>query len=135
MASCLIGIDAANKANGCLQVIPGSHHLGRIEHGEVGNQTGANLERMEEILKRMEVVYCELEPGDALFFHGNVLHRSDANLSENPRWSLICCYNAARNNPYKEHHHPCYSYLEKWPDEKIKEVGRAQWESMQAAIA
>lgn len=134
MASCLIAIDAANKANGCLQVIPGSHLLGRIEHGVVGNQTGANLERMEEILKRMEVVYCELEPGDALFFHGNVLHRSDANLSENPRWSLICCYNAARNNPYKEHHHPCYSYLEKWPDEKIKEVGRAQWESMQAAI-
>ena len=90
---------------------------------------------MEKILERMEVVYCELEPGDAFWFHGNVLHRSDANLSENPRWSLICCYNAARNNPYKEHHHPCYSHLEKWPDSTIKEVGRAQWESMQAAIA
>ena len=99
MASCLIGIDAATKENGCLQVVPGSHHLGRIDHGVVGNQTGADLERVEKILERMEVVYCELEPGDAFWFHSNVLHRSDANLSDNPRWSLICCYNAARNNP------------------------------------
>ncbi len=135
MASCLIGIDAANKENGCLQVVPGSHHLGRINHGVVGNQTGADLERVEKVLERMEVVYCELEPGDAFWFHSNVLHRSDANLSENPRWSLICCYNAARNNPYKEHEHPCYSPLERWPDSRIKEVGRAQWERMQAALA
>ena len=135
MASCLIGIDAATKENGCLQVVPGSHHLGRINHGVVGNQTGANLERVEKILERLELVYCELEPGDAFWFHGNVLHRSDANLSDHPRWSLICCYNAARNNPYKEHEHPCYSYLEKWPNEKIRESGRAQWERMQAALA
>ena len=134
MASCLIGIDAATKENGCLQVIPGSHHLGRINHGVVGNQTGADLERVEKILEQMEVVYCELEPGDAFWFHSNVLHRSDANLSEKPRWSLICCYNAARNNPYKVHEHPFYSYLEKWPNEKIKEVGRAQWERIQAVI-
>jgi ectoine hydroxylase len=134
MASCLIGIDAATKANGCLQVIPGSHHMGRIEHGVVADQTGADLDRMEKILERMEVVYCELEPGDAFWFHGNVLHRSDANLSDDPRWSLICCYNAARNNPYKEHEHPLYSPLEKWPDSRIKEVGRAQWERMQSLV-
>ena len=65
-------------------------------------------------------------PGDALFFHANTLHRSDQNRSPDPRWALICCYNAARNDPYKESRHPRYSPLEKWPDSRIKEVGRRQ---------
>ncbi|MCY2963320.1 MAG: phytanoyl-CoA dioxygenase family protein, partial [Planctomycetota bacterium] len=36
MASCMIAIDRATKENGCLQVVRGTHHLGRIEHGKVG---------------------------------------------------------------------------------------------------
>src|SRR5215471_15610945 len=53
-------------------------------------------------LKTMELVYCELEPGDALFFHSNILHRSEANLSDYPRWSIISCYNAQSNPAYNE---------------------------------
>jgi ectoine hydroxylase-related dioxygenase (phytanoyl-CoA dioxygenase family) len=48
------------------------------------------------------LVYCEIEPGDALFFHPNLLHRSEANLSEFPRWSVISCYNAQSNLAYNE---------------------------------
>jgi ectoine hydroxylase-related dioxygenase (phytanoyl-CoA dioxygenase family) len=33
-------------------------------------------------LETMEHVYVEIEPGDALFFHSNILHRSEANLSD-----------------------------------------------------
>jgi ectoine hydroxylase-related dioxygenase (phytanoyl-CoA dioxygenase family) len=73
-------------------------------------------------MKVMELVYAEMEPGDALFFHCNTLHRSDQNKSPDPRWSLICCYNAARNNPYKESNHPRYELLEKVPDEALKEL-------------
>jgi ectoine hydroxylase len=64
-----------------------------------------------------------MEPGDALFFHPNLLHRSDRNNSECPRWSMICCYNAARNNPYKESHHPRYTPLEKVEDSAILAAG------------
>lgn len=124
MLSCLIALDRATKENGCLQVIKGSHHMGRIEHGVVGKQTGADPERVDEALKRLELVYCEMEPGTALFFHGNLLHASAANTSDYPRWSMICCYNAARNNPYKVHHHPQYTPLEKVDDAMVKEAGR-----------
>jgi ectoine hydroxylase-related dioxygenase (phytanoyl-CoA dioxygenase family) len=130
MASCMIAVDRASKENGCLQVIKGSHLMGRIEHGKTGSQTGADMERVEKALERLPLEYCEMEPGTALFFHSNLLHRSDKNLSPNPRWALICCYNTARNNPYKVHHHPCYSFLEKWPDERVKEIGRREWEQM-----
>jgi hypothetical protein len=123
LTSVSIAVDAATKVNGCLQVIKGSHHCGRIEHVLTGDQAGADRERVDEILKRMELVHVEMEPGDALFFHCNLLHRSDQNRSEQPRWSMICCYNAARNDPYKESHHPRYTPLSVVPDAAIKEVG------------
>jgi len=123
LVSASIAVDEATRENGCLQVIPRSHHLGRIDHILSGDQAGADMERVEAILERHEVVYCEMAPGDVLFFHPNLLHRSDRNLSDRPRWSMICCYNAARNDPYKESHHPRYTPLEKVPDRAIKDVG------------
>jgi hypothetical protein len=78
---------------------------------------------VQEILKVLPLVYVEMDPGDVLFFHANLLHRSDQNRSDNPRWSMICCYNAARNNPYKESHHPRYTPLQKVSDSSIREAG------------
>ena len=64
-----------------------------------------------------------MDAGDTVFFHSNTLHRSDQNRSDTPRWVLICCYNAARNDPYKDHHHPRYTPLVKVDDDAIKRVG------------
>ena len=123
LTSVSIAVDRATKENGCLQVIEGSHHCGRVDHVLTGEQAGADRERVEEILKRMPLVYVEMEPGDALYFDANLLHRSDQNRSEFPRWSMICCYNAARNDPYKESHHPRCTPLSVVPDSAIREVG------------
>ncbi len=123
MGSAFIAVDPNTKENGCLQVLKGSHKLGRVEHGRFGDQTGADPERVKEAAKVMELVYVELDPGDTLFFHSNLLHRSDQNTSEHPRWSLICCYNTRHNNPFKESHHPFYEPLEKLADGAIKEMG------------
>jgi ectoine hydroxylase-related dioxygenase (phytanoyl-CoA dioxygenase family) len=123
MLSCLIAVDRATKENGCLQVLRGSHKIGRVEHGRFGEQTGADPERVEQAMKVLELVYCEMEPGTALFFHSNTLHCSSANTSPNPRWSLICCYNKATNNPYKDSHHPRYNPLAKVDDGAIKRIG------------
>ncbi|MSR83864.1 MAG: phytanoyl-CoA dioxygenase family protein [Candidatus Latescibacteria bacterium] len=132
MASCYIAVDRAYQGNGCLQVLRGSHRLGRIEHGKFGTQVGANPERVALAEKHLERVYCEMEPGDALFFHANLLHRSDPNESEDPRWSLICCYNTRHNPCDDKAGHPSYKPLEKWPDSSIKELGRKQWTAIAA---
>jgi ectoine hydroxylase-related dioxygenase (phytanoyl-CoA dioxygenase family) len=126
-------VDPATRANGCLQVLRGSHHLGRIEHGKVGDQTGADPERVKAALDRLELVHCEMAPGSAVLFHCNTLHCSGPNTSPNPRWALICCYNRASNDPYKESRHPRYSYLQKWDDERVREVGRRQWDQLASA--
>jgi ectoine hydroxylase len=123
LCSAFIAVDPATRENGCLQVIRGSHELGRIDHVLTGDQAGADVERVKHVLDRLELVYVEMKPGDTLFFHCNLLHRSDQNRSDQPRWSMICCYNAARNDPYKESHHPRYTPLYKVPDSAIREAG------------
>ena len=128
MGSAFIAVDPNTRENGCLQVLKGSHKLGRIEHGRYGDQTGADPERTAEAAKVMETVYVELDPGDTLYFHSNLLHRSDQNTSDSQRWSLICCYNTKHNNPYKESHHPFYQPLEKLADSAIKEMGARLFE-------
>lgn len=102
MMSVMIALTPANKENGCLQVIKGSHKMGRVNHGFAGEQVGADMDMVNHALKTMELIYCEIEPGDALFFHSNLLHRSEANLSDHPRWSLISCYNSQSNIAYSE---------------------------------
>jgi len=124
MASAMIALDPCHKTNGCLQVMKGSHRVGRIEHGLLdGDQVGADLNRIEQLEQHLEIVHCEMQPGDVLFFHCNTLHRSDQNRSDDRRWTILCCYNAASNNPYREHHHPQYTPLEKVADSAIIEAG------------
>lgn len=135
LTSASIAVDAATRENGCLQVLAGSHHLGRIDHVLTGDQAGADLERVHEAEKRLPLVYVEMEPGDVLFFHANLLHRSDQNKSDNPRWSMICCYNSAKNNPYKEHHHPRYTPLSKVPDSAIREAGLKRFSDSSTNVA
>ena len=123
MGSCLVAVDRATRANGCLQVLRGSHRIGRVDHVPVGQQVGADPQRVQAAQQRHELVHCEMEPGDALFFHANLLHRSDKNTSDHPRWSLICCYNTRHNDPIiTGGRHPNYAPLQRWSDARVREL-------------
>ncbi len=135
LTSAFIAVDPATKENGCMQVLSGSHLMGRVDHVLTGDQAGADMERVREAEKRLPLVYVEMDPGDVLFFHSNLLHRSDQNRSENPRWAMICCYNAARNDPYKEAHHPRYTPLKKVPDSAILDAGLKRFADSDSNVA
>jgi ectoine hydroxylase-related dioxygenase (phytanoyl-CoA dioxygenase family) len=124
LLSVMVALTPANKQNGCLQVIKGSHKLGRINHGFAGEQVGADMVMVENALKSMDLVYVEIEPGDALFFHSNILHRSEANLSDNARWSIISCYSSQSNLAYNE-----TSTSWKTPIEVVADDAITNWES------
>lgn len=130
MGSVMIAVDGSSRENGCLEVLRGSHLCGRIEHARSAEQIGADLDRVALIQGHTDHVYCEMEPGDALFFHANLLHSSKANTSEHPRWTLICCYNT-KHNPCRDlPGHPSYTPMERWDDELVREVGERQWAAM-----
>lgn len=101
MMSIYVALDKATVENGCLQVLKGSHKLGRLNHIRENEQTNVEQEHLEAALKRFEHVYVEMDEGDALVFDGNLLHRSDANRSDTYRWGYICSYNAVDNAPFK----------------------------------
>jgi ectoine hydroxylase-related dioxygenase (phytanoyl-CoA dioxygenase family) len=131
MNSIMVAITAATKENGCLQVIRGSHKMGRVEHGKAGEQVGASQRFVDLALRTMELVYVELEAGDGLLFHSNILHRSEANNSNTSRWSLISCYNRQSNIPYNESSTSCITPLEQVPDEWLLESKLAGIEGSQ----
>jgi len=97
MISAFVALDPATIENGCLNVLRGSHQLGRLSHTQVGTQTGADPTRMPSIEKMFERVQVQMTPGSVLFFHCNLLHTSAPNLSEQHRRSFIMCYNALAN--------------------------------------
>lgn len=124
LISVMIALTPANKENGCLQVIKGSHKMGRLNHGFAGEQVGADMCMVEHALKTMELVYAELQPGDALFFHSNLLHRSGPNTSDHPRWSIISCYNLQTNLAYNE-----TSTSWKIPVDMVPDKAILEWEA------
>jgi ectoine hydroxylase-related dioxygenase (phytanoyl-CoA dioxygenase family) len=121
LISVMVALTPASKANGCLQVIKGSHKLGRVNHGFAGEQVGADIVMVNNALQTMPLVYCELNPGDALIFHSNLLHRSEANLSDKPRWSIISCYSSQSNLAYNETSTAWKTPVDVVPDEALLE--------------
>jgi ectoine hydroxylase-related dioxygenase (phytanoyl-CoA dioxygenase family) len=102
MLSIWIALDPSVAANGCLQVLPGSHALGRLDHVRVDGQTIVEGEYLDAALERFDLQFVEMKPGDALVFSCNLLHRSDANTSDDPRWGYIASYNAVANQPFRD---------------------------------
>ncbi|KRE98463.1 phytanoyl-CoA dioxygenase [Paenibacillus sp. Soil766] len=80
--------------NGCLWVIPGTHTLGLLPHGDV-----KNLEEHESWTQETEgidltnQIPVEMEAGDILFFSELLIHSSNKNRSKD-RWrrSYVCHY-------------------------------------------
>lgn len=124
MLSVMVALTESVRANGCLQVLPGSHHAGRLNHHAIGEQVGAEPDRVEALLAQRDKVYCELQPGDALFFHCNLLHASGRNASEAPRWSIISAYNRLDNRPLRPEPESCVTPIEPLQDEDLTRAPR-----------
>jgi ectoine hydroxylase len=116
----IIAIDPLFEANGCLQLVPGSHRTGRTRHTPVGQSQGADPERVQRIIAERGTALCELEPGDVVFFHSNTLHASGPNTIDGTRTIFHASYNAVHADPGERapsfhRYHP----LETIPDEAI----------------
>jgi len=83
-----VALDPATRANGCVQVIPGSHRLGLL------SKRGSNIseENIERYCSEDKIEYLELDAGDGLLLHNWLLHRSDINHTDSPRRALSACY-------------------------------------------
>lgn len=94
-------LDPATAATGTLEVISGSHR-----HGVIGRGHILPDELESEYAPADRVVTVETEPGDCLFFHAALLHRSGVNVSDAPRRAINAILmpghsmHTKRNKPY-----------------------------------
>jgi phytanoyl-CoA hydroxylase len=83
-------LDPATKANGCVQIIPGSHRHGLI------NPTHASgflsTAQAAAICTPDRIIHVELEPGEVVLLHNYLLHASDVNSTEQSRRAFSVCY-------------------------------------------
>lgn len=124
MLSVFVALTPMNKQNGTLEALLGSNKMGRLDHNfENGQNTPAEPERLAAIESRLPRYVAELQAGDALFLDCLTLHMSGPNLSKDPRWSMVACFNTKKNNPITAHHHASYTPLTKVPDTALLERG------------
>ena len=95
-----IALDAATVANGCMQVIPGSHLAGPTAHFHV-----RDCQLPDDRVQVDKAHVVPLEPGGVLFFSGLTHHGTPPNLSGDRRRALQYHYAAAncRNMTIQEH--------------------------------
>ena len=75
----------ATEEMGCLQVLPGAHHLGHLTHAAVpGYGTSIKPSAMPDITPRK----LPVRAGDVVFMHRHLPHHSTPNRSRDCRWSL-----------------------------------------------
>ena len=124
MLSIMIALDPTTRENGCLQIAAGSHRLGRIDHTPLSpTQNEVDPARLPYILEKCPIEYGEMAPGDALIFHCNAIHRSDANRSPNRRWTLLICYNRVDNDTVIRTDDRYYVPLDVVEDDAIRKAG------------
>jgi hypothetical protein len=87
-----IALDSARTANGCLDVVPGSHRLGVLS--SFGSTVSAEDEARH--CPSAAVVPLEVEAGHAVLLHNWLLHRSGVNPTSEPRRAFTTCFMDSR---------------------------------------
>lgn len=86
--SCMVAVDDATVANGCLEVVSGMH-AELLPTDDVGCIRA-------DVVEAMDWQPAEVAAGQTLWFHSRTPHRSGPNTSPQPRRALYPTYNALR---------------------------------------
>jgi ectoine hydroxylase-related dioxygenase (phytanoyl-CoA dioxygenase family) len=94
----MIMLDDSTKENGCLQVIPGSHLWGPLEHlYSRGSTYASKLEDESVVPDPGHWVSLEVPAGGMEVHHCNLVHSSRPNNGDKPRSALLIQYRASDN--------------------------------------
>lgn len=86
-----IALDDATPDNGCIKVIPGSHHWGLQEWGHIAQEQEAPLTNRDDI-DRSRQIDVPLAAGSAVLFHSLMVHGSGPNQTDRPRNTALYAY-------------------------------------------
>ena len=92
MVTVWVALDNSDKKNGCLKVVPGTHLVDYLELEPVDNDPYLKRKIKTLPFDTSQGIALELAAGDISLHHPNILHGSDANLSDNWRRGFVIKY-------------------------------------------
>lgn len=104
--TCWLGLDEADRDNGCLHYIPGSHRWTLLPiTGLAGNMAAIREVLDDEQWERFnDPVAIELKAGECSFHHPLMVHGSFANFTDRPRRATVI--NVFRDGVYSDSNEP-----------------------------
>ena len=101
-----MALDRVDEANGCLEVVPGSHRW-PILCTEKADTTVSFTDITVPLPDAEAAVPIEMDPGDVLFFHGALVHGSNPNVTTDRfRRALIGHYIEGEAEKVAVYYHP-----------------------------
>ena len=85
-----IALEKSNRNNGCVHYYDKSHKYGILDHEESFAKGSSQKVSDTNFLRKFNISYPELEPGDAIIHHSLVVHGSSKNISKKSRrgWTI-----------------------------------------------
>jgi phytanoyl-CoA hydroxylase len=103
-----MALDRCDEDNGCLLVVPGTHKLPLL-CTTAADTTKSFTDVTVPLPEEMKPAPVIMEPGDVLFFHGQLVHGSLPNTSSDRfRRALIGHYITGNAERVAEYYHPIY---------------------------
>ncbi|MDA2927375.1 phytanoyl-CoA dioxygenase family protein, partial [Acidobacteria bacterium AH-259-G07] len=90
LLACQVYIDDSTLENGCLQVVPGSHKLGLLNHFKDGRFT--EFVQADTSVFDHKRVALPVKAGSIVLWHSLTLHSSQPNRSDQPRRAIVFEY-------------------------------------------
>jgi ectoine hydroxylase-related dioxygenase (phytanoyl-CoA dioxygenase family) len=88
--TCWVGLDDADKENGCLYYVPGSHRWGLLDKPELaGDMEGIKEYLTTDQKKEFKPIPIELKKGYGTFHHPLMVHGSYQNKTERSRRAFV----------------------------------------------
>lgn len=104
MCTALVALEPQDESNAAFKFFPGSHKEGFVKHNQFANINGVSkfmVDRnvLDNCYEKYGLITLEAEPGDALFFHTNIIHGSSHNSSNRSRMISLTQINIRENLP------------------------------------
>jgi ectoine hydroxylase-related dioxygenase (phytanoyl-CoA dioxygenase family) len=101
---CSISLIDLTPEHGPLEILPGSHTVGRIDVTSSGKEDSVTSEQFHvphNIVQQFPVEHAMLNAGDAIFFNFDLIHRSGFNSSNYFRFTAITRYHRMLTTDFK----------------------------------
>ncbi|XP_012934653.2 probable alpha-ketoglutarate-dependent hypophosphite dioxygenase [Aplysia californica] len=109
VVSVWLAVDNADKENACMQVIPGTHKSGILEHvieSKEGNLLSSNQAIPENLYDISKAEFCPLKAGQMSLHHGHLVHGSGTNRSNRRRCGYVIRYVSTDAKPIEDPNRP-----------------------------